>query len=390
MNLAGVIRLALSRIWSNKTRSTLTMLGVVIGVGALVGLVSIVQSATVGINSSLNSLGGSNLTISAAAGGTLTDEDADAIAQLDGVASVTTSVSGQLEAVHGTTTATLDVQGVSASHAQTSTIDLQAGTFLPEAPSARSARLAVLTTTAATSLGLTAADVGSTFVLAGQTFTVTGILNESSLFGGYGAGTVYIPLEVARTIYAPVPAVDGITVAAATPEVVDGLVDSVTQLLKDRHHIAAGQDADFTVSNQADILDSLSSITGILQLVLGGIASISLLVGGIGIMNIMLVSVRERTREIGVRRAIGAKRRNILAQFLVEAVVLSVIGGILGLLLGVAIAAIAAVVGGMAFIIAPWVVALALGFSALVGIVFGVGPARTAARMLPVEALRYE
>jgi putative ABC transport system permease protein len=366
------------------------MLGVVIGVGALVGLVSIVQAATFGISSSLNSLGGSNLTISAAAGGTLTDEDAEAIAQLDGVASVTTSVSGQLNALHGKKTALLGVEGVSASYALSTTIDLEAGTFLPEAPSARSARLAVLSTTAATNLGMTAADVGSTFVLDGQTFTAIGILKEASLFGGYGAGTVYIPLEVARTIYAPVPGVDGITVSAATTEAVDGLVSSVTQLLKTRHHIAAGQDADFTVTNQADLLAEFNSIRDIMQLVLGGIASISLLVGGIGIMNIMLVSVRERTREIGVRRAIGAKRRNILAQFLVEAVVLSVIGGILGLLLGVAIAAIAAVVGGLAFAIAPWVVALALGFSALVGIVFGVGPARTAARMLPVEALRYE
>lgn len=390
MNFAGVIRLALSRIWSNKTRSALTILGVVIGVGALVGLVSIVQSATDGISSSLNSLGGSNLSISAASGGTITEEDADALAQIDGVASVTTTVSSQSSASFTTTTASVTIEGVSASYPSSTTIDLQAGTFLPEGSSLRSARLAVLSSTAAEDLGITADDIGSTFVMAGRTFTTIGILAESTGFGGFGGGTVYVPLEVARTMFAPAPAVDAITVVAASPDAVDGLVDTVTQVLTTRHNIADGQDADFTVTNQGDILDSLGSITGILQLLLGGIASISLLVGGIGIMNIMLVSVRERTREIGVRRAIGAKRRNILAQFLVEAVVLSVIGGLLGLLLGILIAAVVSAIGGLVFAIAPWVVGVALGFSALVGIVFGVGPARAAARMLPVEALRYE
>jgi putative ABC transport system permease protein len=248
----------------------------------------------------------------------------------------------------------------------------------------------VLSSTAADDLGLTGADIGAQFVMNGQSFTVIGILAESTGFGGFGGGTVYIPIELARTIFAPAPAVDGITVVASSPDDVDGLIDTVTAVLTDRHDIAPGADADFTVTNQSDILESLSSITGILQLLLGGIASISLLVGGIGIMNIMLVSVRERTREIGVRRAIGAKRRNILAQFLVEAVVLSVIGGVLGLLLGVLIAWVVSIVGGLAFAIAPWVVAVALGFSGLVGVVFGVGPARAAARMLPVEALRYE
>lgn len=390
MNLAGVIRLSLSRIWANKTRSALTVLGVVIGVGALVGLVSIVQAASNGISSSLNSLGGSNLSISASNGGTLTEDDAAALAEIDGVATVATTVSTRGTAASGPESVAVTIEGVSTAYPQTTTIDLASGAFLPDGASLRSTRAVVLNADAADSLGLTARDVGADLTLDGRTFTLIGVLAEASGFGGFGGGTAYITQETARTMFAPAPDVGGITVVAASTTDVDGLVDTVTRVLSDRHDIRNTEDADFTVTNQASILESLNSVMSILQLLLGGIASISLLVGGIGIMNIMLVSVRERTREIGVRRAIGAKRRNILTQFLVEAVVLSVIGGVLGLGLGVLIAWVVSLVGGLTFSIAGWVVALALGFSALVGIVFGVGPARTAARMLPVEALRYE
>ncbi|MEQ6899212.1 ABC transporter permease [Microbacterium sp. KR10-403] len=390
MNFAGIIRLSLSRIWANKTRSALTILGVVIGVGALVGLVSIVQSASTGISSSLNSLGGNNVSISASAGGTLTDGDAEALEGIDGVAAVATGVTTQGTATHGSTSATFTIQGVSADYPATTSIDLAAGSFLPEGASLRATRSVVLDADAADSLGLSANDVGAAITLEGRTFTVVGVLQAQTGFAGFGGSSVYITQEAARTMFAPAPDVSSITVVTTSDADVDGLVDSVTRVLLERHDISDADDADFTVTNQADILDSLNSVMGILQLLLGGIASISLLVGGIGIMNIMLVSVRERTREIGVRRAIGAKRRTILAQFLVEAVVLSVIGGILGIGLGALIAWVVSLIGGLTFAIAGWVVVVGLVFSALVGIVFGVGPARTAARMAPVEALRYE
>jgi len=238
MNLAGVIRLALTRIWSNKIRSALTILGVVIGVGALVGLVSIVQAATTGISSSLDSLGGSNLSVSSAGSGTLTEDDADALREIDGVATVASTVSGQGTASRGDRSASVTIDGVSVEYPDSTTIDIEAGSFLPQGESLRSTRTAVLSATAADDLGITAADIGTSFQLNGRTFTAIGILAESTGFGGFGGGTVYISLETARTMFAAAPEVDSITVVAAESTDVDGLVDTVTAVLSDRHNVA--------------------------------------------------------------------------------------------------------------------------------------------------------
>jgi putative ABC transport system permease protein len=230
--------------------------------------------------------------------------------------------------------------------------------------------------------------LGKTVKLNGQDFRLVGVLDDQAGFGT--SGRVYVSLDSARKIFSQYPYVSSIVVQATTPEAVDSLQLAADRLLRERYGLAEQTDARYTITNQASLLSAVGSITDTLGLLLTGIAAISLLVGGIGIMNIMLVSVRERTREIGVRRAIGAKQSDILTQFLIEAVVLSVAGGIVGLILGEIAAYLLATIGDWQFSIRLDTVALALGFSLVVGVLFGVWPARTASRLEPIDALRFE
>ena len=217
---------------------------------------------------------------------------------------------------------------------------------------------------------------------------MVGILDDQVGFGT--SGRVYVTLDAARKLFSQYPYVSSIVVQAKTPEQVDALQFSADALLRERYGLTAEAETRYTITNQANLISAVGSITDTLGLLLTGIAAISLIVGGIGIMNIMLVSVRERTREIGVRRAIGAKQSNILTQFLIEAIVLSLAGGVIGLILGEIAAFILAIIGDWVFAIRLDTVMLALGFSLLVGVVFGVWPARTAAKLEPIDALRFE
>lgn len=388
MNLLGTARLALNRIWSTKVRSLLTMLGVVIGVAAIVALTSIVDGASQGINKSLATLGTNQLNVTALAAKALTEQDALALAELEDVAVM--FMQSQNDGTIATESNRVDARlvGVSPEYFEAVKPDIALGAYLSKNAAAQNSRDVVFGADAAIELGITADMLGKTVKLNGQDFRLVGVLDDQAGFGT--SGRVYVPLETARRIFSQYPYVSSIVVQANTPEAVDSLQVATDRLLRERYGLSADTKARYTITNQASLISAVSSITDILGLLLTGIAAISLIVGGIGIMNIMLVSVRERTREIGVRRAIGAKQSDVLTQFLIEAIVLSVAGGIVGLIVGELAAVVLAMIGDWQFSIRLDTVALALGFSLVVGVLFGVWPARTASRLEPIDALRFE
>ena len=395
MSPLELVRLALSRLRTARVRAALTMLGVVIGVASVVALVSVGKGTTSQITSRLNGLGTNLLTISPTgrngATTTLTLDDADAIAQIDTIAAVAPEVQTQAVVAAGRTTTTTSIIGTSSAYASVRAYDVWQGTFLTDASVASSLRVAVLGATVADALGLDATAVGTQVSIGGLPFEVIGILQPK---GGSGFqdpdNQVLVPIGVVQKYFVGGNQVRTVGVSVASADAIQSTRDSITNLLRTRHGISATASDDFSIFDQAQLLDAATSISGTLTLLLGGIASISLLVGGIGIMNIMLVSVRERTREIGIRKALGAKARDILSQFLIEALTLSLIGGLIGIAIGLAVSALIGRVAGWGFSIDPATMAIATLFSLVVGVVFGVWPARQAARLDPIGALRYE
>ena len=388
MNLLGTAALALNRIWATKVRSLLTMLGVVIGVAAIVALTSIVDGASQGINKSLATLGTNQLNITAMAPDALTELDANALAELENVSVMFVQSQNEGTIATGDTRVTARLVGVSSEYFEAVKPEIALGSYLSSSSYAQTAKDVVFGADAANDLGLTADMLGQTVKLNGQDFRLVGVLDDQAGFGT--SGRVYVTLDSARKLFSQYPYVSSIVVQANTPEQVDALQLTADSLLRERYGLSADTEARYTITNQASLIAAVSSITDTLGLLLTGIAAISLIVGGIGIMNIMLVSVRERTREIGVRRAIGAKQSNILTQFLIEAIVLSLAGGVIGLILGEIAAFFLAILGDWVFAIKLDTVVLALGFSLLVGVVFGVWPARAAAKLEPIDALRFE
>ena len=284
---------------------------------------------------------------------------------------------------------TTSVVGTTADYLAVRTYEIWQGSFLTDVANQESLRVAVLGSTTADDLGLDEDSIGSEILVGGIPFRVVGILQPKGVGhrqpGRPGAG----PDRDGPALLRRGTKVRTIAVSVASADQIDADQGRLTALLRERHG-TNGTDDDFTISDQAQLLDTFSSITGLLTLLLAGIASISLVVGGIGIMNIMLVSVRERTREIGIRKAIGARGRDILLQFLVEALALSLLGGLIGIVLGVAASAVIGAIAGWGFSFSPTTVVVAVGFSLVVGVVFGVWPARQAARLDPITALRYE
>ncbi len=388
MRLLGTARLALNRIWATKVRSLLTMLGVVIGVAAIVALTSIVDGASQGINKSLAPLGPNQLNITAMAPDALSEQDAEALAALDGVSVMFVQTQNEGTIATGDKRVNARLVGVSSQYFAAVKPDIALGSYLSDSTFAATSKDVVFGADAANDLGLTADMLGRTVKLNGQDFRLVGVLDDQAGFGTNGR--VYVTLDAARKLFSQYPYVSSIVVQAETPEAVDALQLASDRLLRERYGLGVDTDARYTITNQASLIAAVSSITDTLGLLLTGIAGISLVVGGIGIMNIMLVSVRERTREIGVRRAIGAKQSNILTQFLIEAIVLSLAGGVVGLILGQIAAYFLAIIGDWVFSIQLETVLLALGFSLVVGVVFGVWPARTAAKLEPIDALRFE
>lgn len=388
MKLLGTAALALNRIWATKVRSLLTMLGVVIGVAAIVALTSIVDGASQGINKSLATLGTNQLNITATAADSLTEQDAQELAALENVSVMFVQAQNQGTIATGDKRVSARLVGVSSQYFDAVKPEIALGSYLSSSSFAATAKDVVFGADAANDLGLTKAMLGQTVKLNGQDFRLVGVLDDQAGFGT--SGRVYVPIDSARKLFSQYPYVSSIVIQADTPEQVDTLQLQADVLLRERYGLGEETTARYTITNQASLIAAVGSITATLGLLLTGIAAISLIVGGIGIMNIMLVSVRERTREIGVRRAIGAKQSNILTQFLIEAIVLSLAGGVVGLILGEIAAFFLAVIGDWVFAIRLDTVGLALGFSLLVGVVFGVWPARTAAKLEPIDALRFE
>jgi putative ABC transport system permease protein len=402
MGLRELLRLALSRLATNRLRAFLTMLGVIIGVASVVALVGVGQGATSGITSRIEALGTNLLTINpggsfsgltrgaAGSSSTLTVDDAVAIAGVDGVAAVAPQISTSALVIAGTKNTTTTVVGTTSDYAAVRNETIWQGQFLNGASVDDHLRIAVLGYTTATDLGLDQSSIGKTVTIDGLPFQVVGILQPKGSIGPFSQDdAVYVPLSVIQRQFVSGDSVRSIAVSVASREQIATAKAQITALLRQRHGTTTATD-DFSISDQAQILDTFSSISGVLSLLLAGIAGISLIVGGIGIMNIMLVSVRERTREIGIRKAIGARGRDILAQFLIEALTLSLIGGAVGIALGALVSGLIGAVAGWGFQFSLLTVAAAVTFSILVGIVFGVWPARQAAKLDPITALRYE
>jgi len=403
MTALDLVRLALSRLRSSRLRAALTMLGVIIGVASVVSLVAVGQGATAGITKQLQSLGTNLLTVNpgrvtfgatrGAAGSStsLTLEDAAALAKLDGVAAVAPELSTQQIVVGGTTNTTTTIVGTTASHAFVRNETIWQGSYLTDTSVELGLHVAVLGSTTATDLGLGSDAVGADITIGGIPFRVIGVLQAK---GGAGPTNqddqVLVPVSVVRHYFVGGTSVRTIGVSVASASQMDQVYAEITSTLEGRHNIASGGTADFTIFDQAQLLGAVTSVSTTLTILLAGIASISLIVGGIGIMNIMLVSVRERTREIGIRKAIGARSRDILFQFLIEALTLSLLGGAIGIVIGLLVSAGIGQAAGWGFVFSPVTLVAAAGFSAAVGVVFGVWPAQQAARLDPVVALRFE
>jgi putative ABC transport system permease protein len=396
MSLFELIRLAFSRLRTGRLRAALTMLGVIIGVASVVALVGVGQGTTSSITERLSSLGTNLLTISAAganggASSTLTLADVDSLRKIDGIAGIAPESQTQAVVGAGRETTTTSIIGTTADYAGVRAYDVWQGTFLTDTAVERDLRVAVLGATTASDLGLDATSIGSEITIGGLPFRLLGILQPK---GGSGFqdpdDQVLVPVGIIAKHFVAGDGVRTIGISVADESQMATVQASITSVLRTRHGLAATDEDDFRIFDQAQLLETASSISGTLTLLLGGIASISLIVGGIGIMNIMLVSVRERTREIGIRKAVGARGRDIMAQFLIEALTLSALGGVIGIAVGLTVSALIARVGNISFAFSPATLAVALLFSLAVGVVFGVWPARLAARLDPIAALRYE
>jgi putative ABC transport system permease protein len=411
VSLPEVLRVSFDSLLANKLRSLLTMLGVVIGVGAVVALMAIGDGAGASIQGQVQSIGTNLLTVMPGFSGpgarqpgstapiqNLTLADADAIAALKlPLAGIAPQFSGNAQVAARSADVNASVIGTTPAYAQLNNLTLQRGSFIDDSQSAAS--VAVLGASAAEALFGSGQAVGEFVRINGQSLRVIGVLATKG-GGEFGSvdDRVFVPIAVAqqRLFGARTPdgngyRVSSIQLAATNSSDLAAIQSRIELLLRQRHRLKAdGSADDFAVQNQAEILSTLTSITTTLTAFLAAIAGISLLVGGIGIMNIMLVSVTERTHEIGLRKAVGARARDILLQFMAEALVLSVLGGLLGLLLGAGIAGLASLTGYVSAAISAGAVALAVGFAVAVGLFFGIYPARRAARLNPIDALRHE
>ena len=392
---------------ANRLRTFLTMLGMVIGVGAVVLMLAIGQGAQYAVAQSINSMG-SNLFIVLSgftnAGGvrsgsgnapTLTVTDAEAITELDGVETAAPVHQGSAQLVYGSSNWNSYVIGTTPAYLDVRSWALVDGSPFTDSDLRASTRVALIGKTAAQNLFGAENPTGKTLRIGQAPFLILGVLapKGQSLDGRDQDDVLIVPLTTAQRKLFGTPfqgSVRAIMVKAAAPEVMPAVENSMNALLRQRHRIRPGQDDDFNVRNLTAVADSAAETTRIMSLLLGAIASVSLLVGGIGIMNIMLVSVTERTREIGIRMAIGAREKDILTQFLLEAIVISIAGCLVGLLLGIGGAVLTNLLTGTAVIISGSSVIVAFSVAAGVGIFFGYYPARKAARLDPIEALRYQ
>ena len=404
MSWAEIVRVALAALRSTKLRSLLTTLGIVIGVAAVITMVALGRGAQHAVESQLQSLGTDLLTISpgqsywrGVARGervSLTSGDARALMR-DGRALKTAvpSLGNDLQVKVGNRNVNVDVVATTAEFASVQRFTLALGRFFSPADDYARRRVAVLGADIPDELDAEAVDlVGREILIRGIPFKVAGVLAPKGELPGRDDPdeTVYIPFRTGEYRIFGSDRLQNITVQLAHPDSAGAALLDIERVLRREHRLRPDEANDFRIRDRSAFLTAQAEARETLTYLLAGIAAVSLMVGGIGIMNIMLVSVTERTREIGIRKALGATRRSILLQFLVEALTLCVLGGLCGILLGVVAAAVVARLNGWAVLVTPTAVAVAMGFSAAVGLFFGVWPARRAARLDPIEALRYE
>lgn len=402
MGLYMIFRTAWRSLTVNKMRSVLTALGIIIGVASVILMVSLSQGATSGITERIAANGTNVLMIRAeggrgamrgAGGSSLTLEDVQAIALLPYVKEVAPEAETNVTATAGSSTWSTTVDGTTPATQVIKGWKLTEGGFFTQDDVDNSALVAVIGSTVAESLfpggnGI----VGSNINLNGLAFTVIGVLPAQGAggMGGDQDNIIYIPLSTAGQRLLGSDDIDMITVQATKQEALSFLQDAITATLRENHRLADDAEDDFRIMDMAELLATIEDTTRILSLLLGGIAAVSLIVGGIGVMNIMLVSVTERTREIGIRIAVGATSHDIQSQFLIESALLCVIGGASGTALGWGLSALLGRLLGWNMSVPLWAAGMAIIFSTLVGLIFGYYPARKAAEADPIEALRYE
>ncbi len=400
------VLIACDGLKANKLRSMLTMLGIIIGVGAVIAMVAIgigmqqkVANSIAGLGSNLlivmpgaNSPSG-GVRLAAGSNITLTPKDAQAIAQeIAGVSAAAPAVSRQLQLVYGNQNWLSSVQGSTPDFLTVRNWNVASGAFFTSRDMDSRARVAVIGQTVATNLFGDISPIGQTIRINKAPFRVIGLFETKgqSAVGQDQDDIVVVPLTTAMDRLLGITYVNMINVQATSGDVVNQVQDDIITLLRVRHHLPSGVPDDFSVRNLAAIMNTAEETTHTITTLLACIAAISLVVGGIGIMNIMLVSVTERTREIGIRKALGATYKNILLQFLIEAIVIGVTGGIMGIFVGVAGAYIISTVAGWNTVISSVSILLAFGVSVAIGLFFGLYPARKAALLDPIDALRYE
>lgn len=407
MKFKDILEEIYSALFSNKIRTGLTMLGIVIGIGSVIAMTAIGNGAKNTVTSSIQSMGSNLITvrpgasrsigvqISSGRGSakTLTIEDAEAIEKnVSSIKAVSSEVSNRYQITAKGTNTNTTVNGVTTSYIDVTNLQIENGNFLSAQNVNSGAKVAVIGPSVEDDLfGEDSSALGQTIRINKIQFKVIGITKSK---GGTGFSNsddmVYIPITTAQRYFSGDQYLSSISVSAESAETTTQVQNDITTLLLERHNITDTTLADFSTLNQSDMLETVSSVTNTFTTLLAAIAGISLLVGGIGIMNMMLTTVTERTREIGLRKAIGAKRKDISRQFLLEAVMLTFIGGVLGVILGWLISITLTKLGIITAQVSVGSVFLAFGVSTVIGIIFGYYPAKRAAKLNPIDALRYE
>ena len=407
MEFSETVGTAFEALRLNKMRTLLASLGIVIGIAAVIALISLGQSSQKAVESQIQSLGSNLLTVSPGAqtsgavrgasggGTTLTYADAKAIMtsrQVTAVANVSPELSQRAQVVAGRNNTNTQVIGSTPAYEEVRKITLGSGRFITQQEVDAMAKVVVLGPDVVAALfGEGAEPVGQAVRINNMSFRVVGVTESK---GGSGFmnqdDRVFVPLLTAQKILFGVDNVGSISIAAKSEDVMNQARNEVGYLLLARHNLSSPAQADFSIMSQEDVLGAASQVTGTFTTLLSGIAMISLLVGGIGIMNIMMITVIERTREIGLRKSLGARKRDITAQFLVESIILTVGGGVVGIALGVLLSFGVGKLMGLPFYVSTSSILLSMGVSGGVGIVFGSYPARKAAHLSPIDALRYE